>query len=70
MSFISSITEYNNLLNIGSTNNEKVYKILDLNESTGLNVLWSMMVKEAIEMNSTGVTVEEDSGSNYSWSSC
>ena len=72
MALITSLFDYNKQLNIEATNNEKVYKVLDTNQTDGLIVLWDRMVLDAKEANNTGSTVEEDeeTGSNYSWSSC
>ena len=74
MALITSLFDYNKQLNIEATNNEKVYKVLDTNQTDALIVLWNRMVLDAKEANNTGNTMyvldDEDSAPNYSWSSC
>jgi len=74
MALITSLFDYNKQLNIEATNNVKVYKLLDTNQTDGLIVLWNRMVLDAKEANNTGNTMcvldVEETGSNYSWSSC
>tara|TARA_B110000971_G_scaffold70097_1_gene71838 strand:- start:266 stop:478 length:213 start_codon:yes stop_codon:yes gene_type:complete len=70
MSLVTSVEQYNNILQIKATENKVIYEILDSNQTTGLSAIWVMMVNEAKEANNTSLTVDEDTGSNYSWSSC
>tara|TARA_Y100000389_G_scaffold50075_1_gene45779 strand:+ start:286 stop:510 length:225 start_codon:yes stop_codon:yes gene_type:complete len=74
MALVTSIEQYNNILQIMPAENKEVYKILDSNQTIGLNTLWLMMVKDAKEANNTGLSeyyeYKDETGSNYSWSSC
>ncbi len=74
MALVTSIKQYNDILQINSTNNKEVYALLDSNQTTGLNTLWLMMVKDAQEANNTGLSEyyedKDETGSNLSWSSC
>tara|TARA_B100000035_G_C20908082_1_gene512579 strand:+ start:286 stop:510 length:225 start_codon:yes stop_codon:yes gene_type:complete len=74
MALVTSIEQYNNILQIMPTENKEVYKILDSNQTIGLNTVWLMMVKDAKEANITRLSeydeYKDDTGSNYSWSSC
>ena len=54
MALVTSIEQYNNILQIMPTENKEVYKILDSNEIIGLNKLWLMMVKDAQEAKNNG----------------
>ena len=74
MALVTSLEEYNAILNLEPSQNNKVYEILDLNQTTGLNSIWLMMVKDAKEANNTGSSEycddDDETGSNLSWSSC
>lgn len=70
MALVTSIEQYNNILQIMPTENKEVYKILDSNQIIVLNTLWLMMVKDAQEANNTGSSeyyeYKDETGSNYS----
>jgi len=74
MALVTSIKQYNNILQIKPTENKEVYEILDSNQTTGLNTVWLMMVKDAKEANNTGLSeyyeYKDETGLNYTWSSC
>jgi hypothetical protein len=75
MALVTSLEEYNAILKLKPTQNKKDYEILDSNQTTGLNSIWLMMVKDAQEANNTGSSEycdddEGETGSNYTWSSC
>ena len=72
MALVTTIEQYNNILQIKPTQNKAVYEMLDSSQIIGLDNLWLMMVKDAKEANNTGSSeyCEDETGSNYSWSSC
>lgn len=72
MALVTTIEQYNDILQIKTTQNKVVYEMLDSSQIIGLDNLWLMMVKDAKEANNTGssVSCEDETGSNYSWSSC
>ena len=73
MALVTSLEEYNAILNLEPSQNKTVYEILDSNQTTGLNSIWLMIVKDA-QANSTGsgeyCDDKDETGSNLSWSSC
>tara|TARA_B100000035_G_scaffold121244_1_gene103038 strand:- start:844 stop:1062 length:219 start_codon:yes stop_codon:yes gene_type:complete len=72
MALVTTLEEYNAILNLEPTQNKTVYEMLDSNQTTGLNSIWLMMVKDAQEANKTGSGeyCDDETGSNLSWSSC
>jgi hypothetical protein len=76
MALVTTLEQYNAILQIKPTKNKVVYKIFDSNQIIALDNLWLMMVKDAKEANNTGSSEycddddEVQTGSNYSWSSC
>jgi len=72
MALVTTIEQYNDILQIKPTQNKVVYEMLDSSQIIGLDNLWLMMVKDAKEANNTGSSeyCHDETGSNYSWSSC
>ena len=74
MALVTSVEEYNAILNLEPTQNKKVYEMLDSSQIIGLDNVWLMMVKDAKEANNTGSSEycddDDETGSNLSWSSC
>tara|TARA_Y100000389_G_scaffold194352_1_gene224228 strand:- start:2 stop:220 length:219 start_codon:yes stop_codon:yes gene_type:complete len=72
MALVTTIEQYNNILQIKPTQNKAVYEMLDSSQIIGLDNLWLMMVKDAKEANNTGSSeyCDDETGSNLSWSSC
>tara|TARA_B100000085_G_scaffold100098_1_gene91033 strand:- start:204 stop:428 length:225 start_codon:yes stop_codon:yes gene_type:complete len=74
MALVTTLEEYNAILNLEPTQNKTVYEMLDSSQIIGLDNVWLMMVKDAKEANNTGSSEycddEDETGSNLSWSSC
>ena len=72
MALVTTIEQYNDILQIKPTQNKTVYELLDSSQIIGLENLWLIMVKDAKEANNTGSSeyCDDETGSNLSWSSC